>query len=127
MVIAVVLLIGAGALVALRVRVLARRRRRMPPEELELAALTRLLARIGSPVPPRLTLRQLELRLAHTAGPEATGYVRMLRERRFAQPGAHPLEASGRRELWRALTRGRGPWTRLAAYAAVAELPFRRG
>ena len=126
MVIVAVLLLGAGTLAALRLRALARRRARVASVERELAVLTRLLARTGTPAQPRLTLWQLEARLAETAGPAAARYVRLLRDRRFAPRGARPPGAAARRDLRRALTRDRGPWTRAAAYMAMAPLSFRR-
>jgi len=127
MAVAAIVLLGAAALAALRLRALIRRRRRMTPEERDLAALQRVLARTGAPVDPRLTLRRLEFRLDHTAGPEAARYARMLRERRFGPRGGREPDGAARRHLRRALTRGRGLRARLAAFTAMPPIPFRRG
>ena len=117
----------AGVLAFLRLRALVRRRRGGSPEDAELAALRRALAGAGQPLPPRLTLRQLEARLARAGGEPAARYARMLRERRYGPSGGRAPDAQARRSLRRALVRGRGPRARLAALAALPPAAFRRG
>ena len=126
MALAAVALLGLAALGAMRLRAVFRRDRRLGMEEAELAALRRVLARTGDPAAPRLTLRQLELRM-ETAGPAATRYVRMLREHRYSAQGGRMPDGTARRQLRRALIRGRGLRTRLGALAAMPPVPFRRG
>ena len=123
---AAVLLLGAAVLASLRVRVLLTRRR-MPQEERDIAALRRILERTGAHAPPGTTLRQLELRLEHAAGPDAARYARMLRDRRFGAHSGPAPDGAARRALRRGLTRGRGPWARVAAWAAMPPVSFRRG
>jgi transglutaminase-like putative cysteine protease len=119
-------LLGLAALGALRLLAVFRRDRRLGVEEAELAALRSVLARTGEPATSRLTLRQLELRM-ETAGPAATRYVRMLRERRYGARGGHMPDGAARRQLRRALIRGRGLRARVGALAAMPPVPFRRG
>ena len=95
-------------------------------EDPDMASLRRALARTGEPVSPRMTLRQLESRLERRAGPPASRYVRMLRERRFSPLGGQAPDAAARRDLRRALGHGRGLRTRLVALAALPPVPFRR-
>jgi transglutaminase-like putative cysteine protease len=123
---AIALLAGLG-LAGLRMRAVLARRRRAGEEETELADLRRVLARIGEPVPPRLTLRELERRLERTAGAAAARYVRMLRERRYAPRGGRIPDAVARRDLRRALGRGRGLRGRLLVLVALPPVSFRRG
>jgi hypothetical protein len=122
---AATLLLGATVLTAARVRTLLHRRR-AAEEDPEVAALTRALARTGEAVPPRTTLRQLEDRLERTAGPPAARYAQMLRERRFGARGGRAPDGAARRDLRRALSRGRGPRIRLAALTALPPVSFRR-
>jgi transglutaminase-like putative cysteine protease len=126
MVFAAVLLAGALALAVARARSLAHRRRRAVDDP-DLSTLRRVLARTGGPLPPRLTLRQLELRLERTAGPPAARYAQMLRERRFGASGGRAPDSAARRDLRRALSRGKGLRARLAALAALPPVSFRRG
>ena len=124
MAVAAIVLSGTVGLVFLRARALVRHRRRMSDEEAEVAALRRILVRAGEPAPPRLTLRQLERRLERIGGPPAARYARMLRERRFGARGGRAPDGAARRDLRRALTRGRGVRVRLTALPPVS---FRRG
>ena len=124
---AAIVLLGAAAVAAPRVRALARRRPRGDVEDSELAALRRALARTGALAEPGLTLRRLELQLESTSGPPAARYVRMLRERRYAPEGGQLPDTAARRELRRALARGRGLRARLAAMTALPPVLFRRG
>jgi transglutaminase-like putative cysteine protease len=126
MAIAALLLAGTAALAFLRVRALLGRRRSQS-EEWEVAELRRVLARTGRRVPPRMTLRELELRLTDAGESEAARYARILRQRRFGAGGGSAPDGAARRGLRRALTRGRGPRARLAALAALPPLAFRRG
>jgi transglutaminase-like putative cysteine protease len=125
MALAAFLIVGAAALAAARVR--ARLSRRSAADrDPDLATLRRVLARTGGPLPPRLTLRELELRLERTAGPPAARYARMLRERRFGARGGRPPDGAARRDLRRALSRGKGLRARLAALVALPPVSFRR-
>ena len=119
-------LLVAVALAVLRLRALLRRRVQVD-EDADLAALRRLLVRTGEPVPPRLTLRQLETRLQRIGGPSAARYARMLRERRFGAAGGREPDGAARRDLRRALTRGRGVRARIGALATLPPASFRRG
>ncbi len=121
---AAVILLGAGVLALLRIHALVRRQ--AAEEDPDMASLRRALARTGEPVSPRMTLRQLESRLERRAGPPASRYVRMLRERRFSPLGGQAPDAAARRDLRRALGHGRGLRTRLVALAALPPVPFRR-
>jgi transglutaminase-like putative cysteine protease len=117
-------LLAAGFLVFARVRAwLAVRRRADDPD---VATLTRVLARTGEPVSPRLTLSQLESRLEQNGGQSGARYVRMLRERRFGARGGEAPDAAAKRDLRRALTRGRSLRIRLALLAALPPVSFRR-
>jgi transglutaminase-like putative cysteine protease len=126
MVVAALALATGLALGGLRLRAVLRRRRRAWDDEADIASLQRALARIGEPAPPRLTLRQLERRLERAAGAPAARYVRILRERRYTAHGTGPPDAAARRDLRRALARGRGLRGRLAALT-VLRPAFRRG
>ena len=99
------------------------RRVRRAADDPDLRELVWALERLGQPVAPGTTLLGLERRLGELAGPAAARHVRMLRERRFAPPGARSERGLDRRALRRALTRGRGPRARLRALIA---LPPRR-
>jgi transglutaminase-like putative cysteine protease len=125
MAVAAALLLAAGSLVFLRLRTLVRRRE-AAGEDVDIAWLRRVLALTGEPMSPRLTLRQLEVRLERRAGPAAARYVQMLGERRFGPLGGRAPDAAARRDLRRALGRGRGLRTRLVALAALPPVPFRR-
>jgi hypothetical protein len=119
-------LLAAGALAALRVAVIVARGREPVDDEAEVAALRRVVACVAEPIPPRTTLRQLERRLGRLGGLPAARYARRLRERRFAAHGGSAPDHAARRDLRRALTRGRGLRVRLAALAAMPPVPFRR-
>ena len=126
MAIAAFVLIGAVAVGIPRVRRLLQRSRR-DGEDREVAALRRALEGVGGALPPRMTLRELELRLQRSGDSQAARYARMVRERRFGARGGQAPDGAARRALWRALTRGRGPRARLAALAALPPVSFRRG
>jgi transglutaminase-like putative cysteine protease len=82
------------------------------------------LRRLGYDYPARTTLAQLERRLRVTAGPGAARYVGLLREQRYAPPGAAPAPtARERRDLRRELTGGRGPLARLRGLLALPPHP----
>jgi len=129
--VAVAALLALGAIVAavLRVRVILGRRRRgrEEGEDAEVVTLRRALARAGEPVPARLTLRELEARLELMGGPAAARYARLLRERRFAPASGVSPDAGARRDLRRALMRGRRLRARLGVLAALPPAAFRRG
>jgi hypothetical protein len=127
MALAATVLIGIAAVTLPRLRTLVRRAPQGVPEDAEIASLRRALARTGVPVEPGLTLRRLELRLDTTAGPAAARYVRMLRERRYGAEGGRMPDATARRQLRRALARGRGLRARLGALTALPPVLFRRG
>ena len=102
---AVLALAGVAAAVA-------RRPRRLAGHELE-----RALRGAGEAVAPGTTLLELERRL----GPGASAYLAALRAQRYgAGPGPSAAE---RRDLRRALTRGRRPVSRLRAWLALAPRP----
>jgi transglutaminase-like putative cysteine protease len=127
MAVVALLLLASLVIAVVRLRALVRRRRAADGEDPEVAALRRLLARTGEAAPPRLTLTELEARLARRGSDGAARYARMLRERRFAPRGGSAPDAAARRELRRALTRGRGLRARVAALAALPPAAFRRG
>jgi protein-glutamine gamma-glutamyltransferase len=78
------------------------------------------LRRLGYEYPARTTLTELERRLRVTAGPDAARYVSLLREQRYAPPGAGAAPtARDRRALRRALTEGGGPLGRLRGLLAL--------
>jgi hypothetical protein len=84
------------------------------------AELRRALDRLGYDYPARTTLSDLERRLKLTAGADASRYVRLLRQQRYARPGASgPPTARDRRALRRALTHGGGPLARLRGLLAI--------
>ena len=118
-------LVAAGAVQARRI--VRERRDPAPAEEREVRDLRRALAGVGEPVAARMTLRQVEERIARAGGPSAARYVRILRERRYGPGGGRPPDAAARRDLRRALVRGRGPRARLAALSALPPISFRRG
>lgn len=123
------LALGAfGAMAAVWVRSRLRRRRRpVRAADAEVEELRRVLTRVGDPVPPRLTLRELEERLERTAGPSAACYVRAVRERRYAGHAERRPDPFERRDLRRALGRGRGLRGRMLALLVLPPLSFRRG
>jgi transglutaminase-like putative cysteine protease len=118
---AVVLVPLALALVLLSALVRRRPHRRGgAPAEGAVDELRAALRRLGHDYPERTTLTELERRLRVTAGPAAARYASLLREQRYARPGA----AAGptprdRRELRRALTRGGGLRARLRGLLAL--------
>jgi len=78
------------------------------------------LALVGRRPGAGTTLTQLERELRRSYGPAAGRYVQLLRERRFAPPGASAAPgARERRSLRRALCRRRGPFTRLRVLVAL--------
>jgi transglutaminase-like putative cysteine protease len=84
------------------------------------AELRRALDRLGYQYPARTTLSELERRLKVTAGPDAARYVHLLRDQRYARPGAGaPPTTRDRRALRRALTAGGGPFARLRGLLAI--------
>lgn len=85
-----------------------------------LRELTRALPRAGLEVDRGTTLAELERTLELSHGFEASHYVRLLRERRFA-PNADPLlpSARDRRLLRRALCTHRGPLARIRLLLAL--------
>ena len=99
---------------------------RRSQEEADISALVRALSAVGEQVPARATLRQLESRVERTAGAPAARYVRMLRERRFSPAGGERPDAAARRDLRRALARGRGLRARMTALIALPPAAFRR-
>ncbi len=117
--VALAALLTAG-LVALGTAFWRRRSGPKRPADAHLAELERALRRLGEPVPAGATLAALE-RLLGLDGPGA-GYLRALRDRRYGF-GARPPTAAQRRELRRALARGRGP---AGALRALWALPPRR-
>jgi transglutaminase-like putative cysteine protease len=119
--------LAAIAFVALAARTLLRHGRGVDTDDAEIAALRRVLARSGELAAPRLTLRELELRLERTAGSAAARYLRMLRERRYGADGGSLPDDAARRQLRRALVRGRGLRARLGALVAMPPVSFRRG
>lgn len=128
---ALVLALPLAVLGALWAVALVRARRvRRSGGDPDVRELVWALDRLGHPVAPGTTLLGLERRLAKIGGPAAARHARALRQRRFAPPGA-AREAAGldRRALRRALTRGRGPLTRLRALMALPprRRPFTQG
>jgi transglutaminase-like putative cysteine protease len=86
--------------------------------------LRQALGRLGFDYPARTTLFELERRLRVTAGPDAAYYVRLLRQQRYAPPGAaRRPTARDRRALRRALTEGGGPLGRLRGLVAIPPHP----
>jgi len=88
-----------------------------------LAELELALARTGRPLPPETTLQALERRFA--ASPEATGYLRALRDARFGHDATGP-SAAQRTGLRRELARGLGAAGRLRALWALPPRVRRR-
>jgi hypothetical protein len=127
MAVAALTLLAAAALLALGLRALVWRERRLDADEAEIASLRRVLARSGEPAAPGLTLRQLELRLEGNASPAVARYLGMLRARRYGPQGGSLPDDGARRQLRRALVRGRGLRARLGALMAMPPLSFRRG
>jgi transglutaminase-like putative cysteine protease len=82
--------------------------------------ISRALSTAGLSLAPSTTLAQLERELQRSHGPAAAGYLRLLRERRYAADAdPQALYGSERRLLRRALCRGRGPLTRLRVLVAL--------
>jgi transglutaminase-like putative cysteine protease len=111
-------LAGLGV-AALLLWIVARLRRRLDGRsalERALAELEAALRRAGRPAPPGTTLRQLERRLG--GSPEATAYLRALREARYGSRTAPPTRRE-RRALRRALAGGLGLTGRLRAWWAL--------
>lgn len=78
------------------------------------------LPRLGYEYPAKTTLVELERKLRMTAGPGAAQYVDLLRQQRYARPGAgRAPTARDRRALRRALTEGGGPLGRLRGLLAI--------
>jgi hypothetical protein len=116
----VVMLVLAACVLGL---VLRRERRRHPPSAPELAELERALRRAGRDPRPPTTLRDLERILG--PDPEATGYLRAVRDARYgAAPGGPTREQ--RRALRRALGDGLGPVGRARALWALPPAAWRR-
>ena len=109
---AVVLMLAAAA-VALAMR---RERRRFPPSAPELAELERALRRAGRDPRPPTTLRDLERILG--PDPEATGYLRAVRDARYGSSADGPSREQ-RRALRRALGDGLGAVGRVRALWAL--------
>ncbi|HEX8065451.1 MAG TPA: transglutaminaseTgpA domain-containing protein [Thermoleophilaceae bacterium] len=112
---------GLGALWA--VALVRARRVRGTGGDPEVRELVWALERLGHPVAPGTTLLALERRLAAIAPPAAAGYVRALRERRYARLAAAGDPRLDRRALRGALTSGAGPVARARGLLA---LPPRR-
>jgi hypothetical protein len=90
------------------------------PAEGAVEELREALRRLGYEYPARTTLAELERRLRVTAGEDAAHYVELLRDQRYARPGAAVTPtARDRRELRRALTAGGGPLARLRGLLAL--------
>ena len=101
---AIVLVVLAAAAAAVAITAAARRRRlrrRIPLAcgDPDVDHLLRLLARLGLDVSPSTTLLGLEERLRRLGGPDAAGYARVLRERRFGTNGHPPPDRAERRRL----------------------------
>lgn len=109
-----VLALGAGL-----ARGRSRRRRRAPVAGSELDELTRALRLLGLEPVTGMTLAELEQRLARSHGEEVGGYLRALREVRYAPGGGRLPTARQRRLLRRALSTGRGPVARLLGLVAL--------
>jgi transglutaminase-like putative cysteine protease len=125
-----VLGVALGALLVVAIAVLwlvgTFRRRRHLHHEGAVEELRAALARLGYSLPARTTLTELERRLGVTAGPGAARYVALLREQRYAPPGAaRAPTAHDRGELRKALTAGNGPVARLRGLIALPPHPRR--
>jgi len=116
----VLLLLAAPAALWLRRR--RGRRGRGPKPELLLVELERAFAWCGRPLAPDVTLAALEARFADV--PAAAGYVRTLREARFAGASEVP-DPAGRVAVRSRLARGLGPLGRLRALVALPPRPAR--
>ncbi len=90
-----------------------------PGEDLALADLRRALERSGRPLRPGATLQALE---GSFSAPEAQGYVRALRLRRYGGSAEVPPRA-GRAALRRELAAGLGTAGRLRAWWALPPRP----
>ena len=101
---------------------------RLDPDELaeaELRELERALVKLGSPLPPGMTLLEAERYLARLGGPAAASYAAELRERRYRRRTASPPSLAKRRSLRRALRKGPTPWApnRPSAIAVLRAIP----
>ena len=82
--------------------------------------LARALPRLGLPIPPGITLRELEDVLDRSYGPAAARYARLLSERRYApEADLRRPTARDRRRLRSALWAGRGARRRLRVLLAL--------
>jgi transglutaminase-like putative cysteine protease len=123
----------AGGLLGLSALIVwwrARRRARpacLPPcGDPEVDGLIRLMTRLGLEVRPGTTLFELEARLATVGGPDAAGYARRLRERRFGLGSGSAPGRDERRRARRALAAGTHA-TRLARIRlALPDNPLKR-
>jgi transglutaminase-like putative cysteine protease len=84
-----------------------------------LVELANALERIHLSPPASTTLLELEAQLSRSHGDAAARYVRLLRNARYAPPGAGAAGTAERRAARRALGRGRGALTRLVLLAAL--------
>jgi transglutaminase-like putative cysteine protease len=119
------------AAMALAVWLRARRRRHSRPRPLpcgdaEVDRLVRLVGRLGLDVAPGTTLYALEQRLTRLGGPEAAGYARRLRERRFGDAGEPPPGRADRRRLRHALAKGTGAGALVRFRLALPDNPLHR-
>ena len=108
--------IALGAIAAGVGVVAVRLRGRAPGADPLLAELKLALARTGRPVAPETTLQALERRFV--SSPEATGYLRALRDARFGHDATEP-SADQRAGLRRELARDLGATGRLRALWAL--------
>jgi hypothetical protein len=115
-------IVAVLALAGWRVRRTMTRRAHMAPDERALEDLNTALRRIGNPVKSGSTLVTVERTLERRAGPQASGYVRKLREYRYGGNGGTLPRASDRRALRRALARTAKPFGRLKALRALPPL-----
>jgi transglutaminase-like putative cysteine protease len=111
---------AALILVATALWLLRRHRRRLAAGWGPVAELERALARSRRMPGPAATLSTIEALFTRT--PAAAGYVRALREQRYAGRGDRPAP-SGRRAVRSELARGRGLAGRLRAWWALPPKP----
>jgi transglutaminase-like putative cysteine protease len=117
---AVVLLVPLALVVLLLMGMFRRRPHFHGAAQGAVDELRAALGRLGYDYPARTTLAELERRLRLTAGPDAARYVRLLRQQRYARPGAAEAPtAHDRRELRRALVSGGGLLARLRGLLAL--------
>jgi transglutaminase-like putative cysteine protease len=113
------LMIAGVGLMVLR---LARRTRRLSPDELadaQLAELRRALGRLDWDVPPTTTLLALERRLGRAAGPASARYAASLRAHRYDPSSPDGPTLRERRDVRRELTARTGPLGRLRGLLAI--------